>query len=134
MDNQNLDAIAREVHMSYYSKGIFGKDREEIKEICQRTGVDKETAKQAIERIKHPYGKDYKPEIKRKCPNCNGTNFHAFVEDKVIRQGKTKVQTSVNLNPLKPFTVFNHKEKVVREPWTMQVSKFVCDDCGKIFQ
>lgn len=71
---------------------------------------------------------------KRYCPSCGSENCHAFVEDKVIRQGKTKVQTSVNLNPLKPFTVFNHKEKVVRNPLTMQVSKFVCDDCGKIFQ
>lgn len=71
---------------------------------------------------------------KKYCPSCGSDNCHAFVEDKVIRQGKTKMQTSVNLNPLKPFTLFNTKEKVVREPWTMQVSKFVCDDCGKIFQ
>lgn len=34
MDSNELDAIAKEVHMSYYSKGKFGKDREEIKEIC----------------------------------------------------------------------------------------------------
>lgn len=71
---------------------------------------------------------------KKLCPACGSDNCHAFVEEKVIRQGKTKMQTSVNLNPLKPFTLLNTKEKVVREPWTMQVSKFVCDDCGKIFQ
>lgn len=70
----------------------------------------------------------------KKCPYCGSKRYHAFVEDKVIRQGKTKMQTSVNLNPLKPFTLFNTKEKVVRNPLTMQVSKFVCDDCGKIFQ
>ena len=68
------------------------------------------------------------------CPYCGGHRYHAFVEDKVIRQGKSKMQTSVNLNPLKPFTLFNTKEKVVRDPLTIQVSKFVCDDCGKIFQ
>lgn len=68
------------------------------------------------------------------CPSCGGTNYHAFVEERVIREGKVKTRTSLNLNPLKPFTVFNHKEKVVRKPITMQVSKFVCDDCGKIFQ
>lgn len=71
---------------------------------------------------------------KKYCPSCGSDNCHAFVEDKVIRQGKTRIQTSVNLNPLKPFTLFNTKEKVVRNPLTMQVSKFVCDDCGKIFQ
>ena len=70
---------------------------------------------------------------KRCCPVCGGENYHAFVEEKVIRQGKTKSTVSLNLNPLKPFTVLNQKEKVVREPLTMQVSKFVCDDCGKIF-
>jgi len=68
------------------------------------------------------------------CPACGGTNYHAFVEDKIIRAGKVKSTTSLNLNPFKPFTVYNHKEKVVRQPWTKQVSKFVCDDCGKIFQ
>ncbi len=68
------------------------------------------------------------------CPSCGSTNFHAFVEEVVIREGKVKSQTTLNLNLFKPFTVFNHKEKVVRQPWTKQVSKFVCDDCGKIFQ
>lgn len=71
--------------------------------------------------------------MKRCCPSCGGTNYHAFVEERVIREGKVKTKTSLNLNPLKPFTVFNHKEKMVRKPITTQVSKFVCDDCGKIF-
>ena len=71
---------------------------------------------------------------KRCCPGCGGTRFHAFVEDEVMIPAKVKSQTTLNLNPLKPFTVFNHKEKVVRKGWTRQVSKFVCDDCGKIFQ
>lgn len=71
---------------------------------------------------------------KKSCPQCGGTNFHSFVEDKIIREGKVKSTTSLNLNPFKPFTVYNHKEKIVRKPITTQVSKFVCDDCGKIFQ
>ena len=37
------------------------------------------------------------------------------------------------MNPLKPFTLINKKEKVVRQPITRNVSKFVCDDCGNIF-
>lgn len=70
---------------------------------------------------------------KRKCPVCGGTNYSVFVEEVVLREGKTKSTTSLNLNPLKPFTIFNHKEKVVRKPITKQVSKFTCNDCGKIF-
>ena len=93
------------------------------------------SAMNKIHRTRGMTAEEAKRELAKKyCPSCGSDNCHAFVEDKVIRQGKTKMQTSVNLNPLKPFTVFNHKEKVVREPWTMQVSKFVCDDCGKIFQ
>ena len=67
------------------------------------------------------------------CPACGGMRFHAFIVDEVISPAKVKSRTTLNLNPLKPFTVFNHKEKVVRKPWIKQVSKFVCDDCGKIF-
>ena len=71
---------------------------------------------------------------KKLCPQCGGTNYHAFIDEVVIQEGKVKSRTTVNLNPLRPFTVFNHKEKVVRKPLTKQISKFVCDDCGKIFQ
>lgn len=71
---------------------------------------------------------------KTPCPNCGGTNYHAFVEEVLIREGKVKARTTLNLNPFRPFAVFNHKEKVVRQPITIQVSKFVCDDCGQIFQ
>lgn len=73
-------------------------------------------------------------QIRRACPACGSVRFHAFVEEQVIIPGKVKSQTTLNLNPLKPFTVFNHKEKVVRKGWTRQVSKFVCDDCRHIFQ
>ena len=78
----------------------------------------------------------YKPveKDKQKCPKCGGENYHAFVEEKVIREGETKKTVSLNLNPLKPFTVFEEKEKVVREPRVKHVSKFVCDDCGMIFK
>lgn len=71
---------------------------------------------------------------KKKCPQCGSSNYHSFVEDVVVDPGKVKSTTSFNLNPLKPFTIYNHKEKVIREPITKQVSKFICDDCGKIFK
>lgn len=80
--------------------------------------------------------KTKQPEPKKhdKCPVCGGTRFHAFVEEQVISPAKIKSKTTLNMNPLKPFTVFNHKEKVVHQAVTRQVSKFVCDDCGNIFQ
>lgn len=70
----------------------------------------------------------------RKCPRCGGERFHAFVQEEVVVPAKVKSKTTLNMNPLKTFTVFNHKEKVVREQITRNVSRFVCDDCGKIFQ
>ena len=55
----DFEKIANEVHMKYYSQGKFGQDREEIKEICKLTGASKKEAKDAIERIKHPNGKQW---------------------------------------------------------------------------
>lgn len=77
--------------------------------------------------------KDKKPIHYDCCPNCGGKRFHAFVEQEVVSQGKVKTTYSANLNPLKPFTLVNKKEKVVRRPVTRNVSRFVCDDCGNIF-
>lgn len=71
---------------------------------------------------------------KKYCPSCKSGNCHAFVEEVVLREGKVKGKITPNLNPLKPFTIANYKEKEVRKPITTQVSKFVCNDCGKIFQ
>jgi len=41
-----------------------------------------------------------------KCPRCKGHNISLISNDI-----NTKSQTSLNLNPLKPFTIFNHKKK-----------------------
>lgn len=71
---------------------------------------------------------------RRVCPRCNSDRFHAYVEEKVWIKGKTKQQTSLNMNPLKPFTVFNTKEKVIRPDITYKETNFLCDDCGKIFK
>lgn len=56
---------------------------------------------------------------KLKCPalGCGSSNIQ-------IIGGKTK--TSLNLNPLKPFTFFDHK------PSGKQ--KFMCRDCGKVWE
>lgn len=47
-----------------------------------------------------------RPNVKR-CPKCTSANIE-LVDDDVK---DVKKSTSVNVNPLKPFTVFNHKEK-----------------------
>lgn len=45
---------------------------------------------------------------KLKCPSCKSSNVQLLESH---TNEKTKKSTSLNLNPLKPFTVFNHKEK-----------------------
>ena len=37
------------------------------------------------------------------------------------------------MNPLKPFTVLNHKEKVVRQEITREVVRYMCDEWGNIW-
>lgn len=68
------------------------------------------------------------------CPRCNRNRFHSIVTKEVIIPEKTKTQTSLNMNPLKPFTVLDHKEKVVRQEISREVTKFVCDDCGYVWK
>lgn len=70
---------------------------------------------------------------KRTCPCCDSDRIRAFTENKVIVPEKSKTQTSLNLNLLKPFTFFNQKEKVVRKQISVEVTKFICDNCGNIW-
>lgn len=46
-----------------------------------------------------------------RCPKCKSGNIELWATDTNIKKVKTKKSTSLNLNPLKPFTIFNHKEK-----------------------
>lgn len=50
-----------------------------------------------------------------KCPKCKGTHIQLWNTDMNM---KTKTKTTLNLNPLKPFTIFNH-EKVKKEKKSM---------------
>lgn len=43
---------------------------------------------------------------KLKCPKCKSTNLQLLASDKNMKE-----KTSLNLNPLEPFTVFNKKKK-----------------------
>lgn len=66
------------------------------------------------------------------CPRCGSTDCTHYQEQKII-PGKTKTRYTANLNPLKPFTLVNKKEKVVRKEKVVTESKFLCNKCGKIF-
>ena len=66
------------------------------------------------------------------CPRCNSANCSHYKEQKLI-PGKTKTRYSLNLNPLHPFTLFNKKEKVIRQDRIQTKNKFICNNCGLIF-
>lgn len=73
------------------------------------------------------YGKE---EVR--CPRCGGSDCSYFTEEKYIPE-KKKETYSINLNPLKPFTLFNKKEKVIRKSYTQKIQKIRCNKCGCIF-
>lgn len=56
---------------------------------------------------------------KIKCPGllCGSTDVSLVGE---------KMRTSINLNPLHPFTLVNHK--------AAKKQKFHCNKCGKVFE
>lgn len=66
------------------------------------------------------------------CPRCNSENCSHYVQKHIIPE-KTKTSYSANLNPLKPFTLVNKKEKVVRQEQTYDENKIICNDCGYTF-
>ena len=50
-----------------------------------------------------------------------------------IVPGKTKTRYSLNLNPLRPFTLVNKKEKILKNDRVETKDKFICNKCGLIF-
>ena len=67
------------------------------------------------------------------CPRCGSDDCSHYQEQKMI-PGKKKTRYTANLNPFHPFTFVNKKEKVIREEKIVTDSKFVCNNCGKIFK
>jgi transposase-like protein len=51
-----------------------------------------------------------------KCPACRSAD---------VEHVGGKMSTTLNLNPLRPFTIFNHKPRGKQE--------FHCRHCGKLF-
>lgn len=66
------------------------------------------------------------------CPRCRSENCSHYQEQKII-PGKTKTRYTANLNPLKPFTLVNKKEKVIRKDQLVTERKIICNDCGMVF-
>ena len=67
-----------------------------------------------------------------KCPKCGSCNCEPFFKENVIPE-KTKTSYKANLNPLKPFTLMDKKEKVVRKQRTYTTKEYMCKNCGYSF-
>ncbi|MFW7418515.1 hypothetical protein [Vagococcus fluvialis] len=89
---------------------------------------------------------------KLKCPSCKSPKVQLLDSNTNI---ESKKSTSLNLNPLKPFTVFNHKEKKKKKTSGGKValgvmtggtsllftgtkqnkgSEWHCTNCGKVWK
>lgn len=75
----------------------------------------------------------YKSGKRPVCPKCGQSNYFITYEKVVITPEKTKGSVSLNLNPLKPFTLIDYKEKVVQKEVSNEVIKLMCNVCGNKF-
>lgn len=66
------------------------------------------------------------------CPSCHSDNCSWYVTEKTI-PGKTKTTYKANINPFKPLTLYNKKEKVIREESQVTQKRIICNSCGRIF-
>ena len=75
-------------------------------------------------------------QIQKCCPNCGSTHFqYAGQQIYGARPEKTKTRYTANLNPLRPFTLVNKKEKVVKKARSgYAVDEFICLNCGNRFR
>lgn len=65
------------------------------------------------------------PEFKLECPNCHSHNLEILSTDKNY---KTKYKTTININPLKIFTLTNTKE--IKKETSKKHNEYFCKDCG----
>ena len=80
-----------------------------------------------------PYNNE---QIQKCCPRCGSTHFqYAGQQIYGARPEKTKTRYTANLNPLRPFTLVNKKEKVVKKARSgYAVDEFICLNCGNRFR
>lgn len=69
------------------------------------------------------------------CTRCRSQHVQLYeIEHRGQHGAKVKTSYSANLNPLKPFTLVNKKEKVKRKASEgYEVRRYQCLDCGKEF-
>lgn len=67
-----------------------------------------------------------------KCPKCGSYDCEPYFKENVIPE-KTKTSYKANLNPLKPFTLVDKKEKVVQRQFTYMTKEYMCKKCGFSF-
>ena len=75
-------------------------------------------------------------QIQKCCPRCGSPHFqYAGQQIYGARPEKTKTRYTANLNPLRPFTLVNKKEKVVKKARSgYAVDEFICLNCGNRFR
>lgn len=75
-------------------------------------------------------------QVKYVCPYCKSENYHTYVEETPIqKKGKAKTKTSLNLNPLHPLTIVNHKTTITPGKTKIKrTSMYQCDNCAKTFK
>lgn len=89
--------------------------------------VEQERTEQQVKKIyKYTF---WSGKVEVKCDRCGSYNCD-FFKDRT--QDVVKASYSLNLNPLKPFTPLNKKEKIVKKGQILD--KYICKDCGRIFE
>lgn len=68
-----------------------------------------------------------------KCPKCKSQCIRLASIDTRYTPAEVKTTYKANLNPLKPFTFINKKERVVKKARTTETRTYQCLDCGKEF-
>lgn len=78
----------------------------------------------------------YNEQGQKCCPYCGSTHFqYAGQQIYGARPEKTKTRYTANLNPLRPFTLVNKKEKVVKKARSgYAIDEFICLNCGNRFR
>lgn len=66
------------------------------------------------------------------CPRCSSWDCSHTQITTTVPQ-KTKTRYTVNLNPFRPFTLVNKKEKIKQQGRTYSQHRFMCKRCGLIF-
>ena len=115
-----------------------------IRDLREEAGMDLKGASGAIDSYLYLLSKKENKEdngvyrytsfgkIKVYCPRCKSENC-SYIQEQTIKQGETQTRYTKNLNPLRPFTLANKKEKVISEDRTITKSKLVCNSCSNIF-